>query len=239
MESVSTIPAPASPLLKFATVLVVASYTTKGVDAVTTKGAGGTKFKQKFDNLKGPLAEAGITVEGTGKNEKFYTGKATYGTGGNKIQKTVEQAGTPEQKEIVANYITERDRVIGIRDSMRAEMKAKEKEIENAAPPGAMGSKIVDTKAIAEAKAEIRGKYEAQLNGVTTSPKIDSNSTKNNLSTLNETEPQIIDATTNSGGGNMVSGGNDELTTSLPNIPSSNSDNKFTLYSQTQYNMVM
>ena len=211
----------------------------KGVDAVTTKGAGGTKFKQKFDNLKGPLAEAGITIKGTGKNEKFYTGKATYGTGGKKIQKTVEQAGTPEQKEIVANYITERDRVIGIRDSMRAEMKAKEKEIENAAPPGAMGSKIVDTKAIAEAKAEIRGKYEAQLNGVTTSPKIDSNSTKNNLSTLNETEPQIIDATTNSGGGNMVSGGNDELTTSLPNIPSSNSDNKFTLYSQTQYNMVM
>ena len=102
-----------------------------------------------------------------------------------------------------------------------------------------MGSKIVDTKAIAEAKAEIRGKYEAQLNGVTTSPKIDSNSTKNNLSTLNETEPQIIDATTNSGGGNMVGGGNDELATSLPNIPSSNSDNKFTLYSQTQYNMVM
>ena len=207
----------------------------KGVDAVSTKGAGGTKFKQKFDNLKGPLAEAGITIKGTGKDEKFYVGKSNSRGRG---QKTVEQAGTPEQKEIVANYITERDRVIGIRDSMRAEIDAKKKSLNE--EYGSRGGKAQKKSSLVkEAEAEIRGKYEAQLNGVTTSPKIDSNPTKNNLSTLNETEPQIIDATTNSGGGNMVSGGNDELTTSLPNIPSSNSDNKFTLYSQTQYNMVM
>ena len=62
---------------------------------------------------------------------------------------------------------------------------------------------------------------------------------KNNISTLEESKPEVIDTTTNSGGGNMVSGGNDELATSLPNISSSNSDNNFTLYSQTQYNMVM
>ena len=207
----------------------------KGVDAVSTKGAGGTKFKQKFDDLKGPLAEAGITIKGTGKDEKFYVGKSNSRGKG---QKTVEQAGTPEQKEIVANYITERDRVIGIRDSMRAEIDAKKKSLnEEYGSRGGKGQK--KSSLVKEAEAEIRGKYEAQLDGVTTSPKIDSNPTKNNLSTLNETEPQIIDATTNSGGGNMVSGGNDELTTSLPNIPSSNSDNKFTLYSQTQYNMVM
>ena len=85
-------------------------------------------------------------------------------------------------------------------------------------------------------KKEIRAKFNSKYSQ---SGNMSPTNVKNNISTLEESKPEVIDTTTNSGGGNMVSGGNDELATSLPNISSSNSDNNFTLYSQTQYNMVM
>ena len=207
----------------------------KGIDAASTKGAGGAKFKQKFDDLKGPLTEAGITVKGTGKDEKFYVGKTK---GKTRIQKTVEQAGTPEQKEIVANYIIERDRVIGIRDNMRADMDAKKKSLNQ--EYGSRGGKSQKkNRLVKEAEAEIREKYEAQINGVTTSPKINSNPNKKvSVSTLNEAPPNIVDATTNVGGGSVGTSGSGNLASSVPNISASNSDNNFTLYSQTQYNIL-
>jgi len=206
----------------------------KGVDAASTKAAGGQKFKQKFDDLKGPLTEAGITIKGSGKNEKFYVGKAdSRGRG----QKTVEQAGTPEQKEIVANYITERDRVIGIRDNMRAEMDAKKKSLnEEYGSRGAEGQK--KNRLVRESEAEIRGKYEAQINGVTTSPKINSNPTKTGVTTLDEPKTQIIDTTTNSGGGGGGNSGSGKASTGVPFISPSNSDNNHVVYSQTQYNVM-
>ena len=89
---------------------------------------------------------------------------------------------------------------------------------------------------VKQEKKEIRAKFNSKYSQ---SGNMSPTNVKNNISTLEESKPEVIDTTTNSGGGNMVSGGNDELATSLPNIPSSNSDNKFTLYSQTQYNMVM
>ena len=209
----------------------------KGIDAASTKGAGGAKFKQKFDDLKGPLTEAGITVKGTGKDEKFYVGKSNSRGRG---QKTVEQAGTPEQKEIVANYIIERDRVIGIRDNMRSDMESAEKKLRDESGGGRAGSKsLKDSGAIGDAKKEIRDKYEAQINGMTTSPKINSNPNKKvNVSTLNEAPPNIVDATTNMGGGSVGTSGSGSMASSIPNISASNSDNNFTLYSQTQYNIL-
>lgn len=89
---------------------------------------------------------------------------------------------------------------------------------------------------VKQEKKEIRAKFNSKYSQ---SGNMSPTNVKNNISTLEESKPEVIDTTTNSGGGNMVSGGNDELATSLPNISSSNSDNKFTLYSQTQYNMVM
>ena len=210
----------------------------KGVDAASTKGAGGENFKQKFDDLKGPLTEAGITVKGTGKDEKFYVGKTK---GRNRNQRTVEQAGTPEQKEIVANYIIERDRVIGIRDNMRSDMESAEKKLRDESGGGRAGTKALqDLGAIGDAKAEIREKYEAQINGMTTSPKIDSNPNKKvSISTLDEAPPNFVDATTNVGGGSVGTSGSGNLASSVPNISASNSDNNFTLYSQTQYNILV
>ena len=91
-------------------------------------------------------------------------------------------------------------------------------------------------KIVNQEKKGIRAKFNSKYSQ---SGNISPTNVKNNISTLEESKPEVIDTTTNSGGGNMVSGGNDELATSLPNISSSNSDNNFTLYSQTQYNMVM
>ena len=212
----------------------------KGVDAASTKGAGGVKFKQKFDELKGPLAEAGITVKGTGKNENFYVANKYKSQGGSKSNFTIEKAGTPEQKEIVANYITERDRVIGIRDNMRADMESAEKKLRDESGGGRSGSKALENSgAIGDAKAEIRSKYEAQINGVTTSPNINSVPKKQDVSTLQEAPPNIVDATTNVGGGGASTLGDKEIATSLPNISSSNFDNNFTLYAKTQYNILV
>ena len=210
----------------------------KGVDAASTKLAGGEKFQQKFDDLKGPLAQAGITVKGTGKDEKFYVGKSNSRGRG---QKTVEQAGTPEQKEIVANYIIERDRVIGIRDNMRADMESAEKKLRDDSGGGRTGSKsLKDSGAIGDAKTEIRKKYESQIDGVNKPPKINSNPNKKvSVSTLDEAPPNIVDATTNVSGGSVGNSGSGNPATSVPNVSASNSDNNFTLYSQTQYNILV
>ena len=208
----------------------------KGIDAASTKGAGGAKFKQKFDDLKGPLTEAGITVKGTGKDEKFYVGKSNSRGRG---QKTVEQAGTPEQKEIVANYIMKRDKVIGIRDNMRGDMEAAENKLRETASKKSLRDGTFSD-AVDIEKKEIRDKYEAQINGMTTSPKINSNPNKKvSVSTLNEAPPNIVDATTNVGGGSVGTSGSGNLASSVPNISASNSDNNFTLYSQTQYNILV
>ena len=217
----------------------------KGVDAASTKGAGGVKFKQKFDELKGPLAEAGITVKGTGKNEKFYVGKADNRGKG---QQTVEKAGTPEQKEIVANYITQRDKVIGIRDNMRADMEAKESELRKDASRKDLKDGTFN-KEMAKEKLEIRKKYEAQIDGTKQDPKIDSNTKnkdvkidsnpkKNGVTTLEEPKTQVIDTTTTSGGGGGGTSGSGKASTGLPSISSSNRDNSHVVYSQTQYNIM-
>ena len=47
-----------------------------------------------------------------------------------------------------------------------------------------------------------------------------------------------MDATTNMGGGSVGTSGSGNVASSVPNISASNSDNNFTLYSQTQYNIL-
>tara|TARA_B100000424_G_scaffold221307_1_gene180321 strand:- start:1708 stop:2982 length:1275 start_codon:yes stop_codon:yes gene_type:complete len=73
-------------------------------------------------------------------------------------------------------------------------------------------------------------KYEPTINSV---PK------KQDVSTLQEAPPNIVDATTNVGGGGVSTLGDKEIATSLPNISSSNFDNNFTLYAKTQYNILV
>ena len=220
----------------------------KGVDAATTKAAGGSKFKQKFDELKGPLTEAGITVIGTGKNEKFYVANKYKSQGGSKSNYTIEKAGTPEQKEIVANYIAERDRVIDLRDRMRSDMKAKESELRKDASSKDLRHGTFNEE-MSKEKLEIRKQYEAQIDGKKQDPKIDSNTKnndvkvnsnpkKNGVTTLDDPKTQIIDRTITSGGGGGGTSGSGKASTGLPFISSSNSDNNHVVYSHTQYNIM-
>ena len=102
---------------------------------------------------------------------------------------------------------------------------------------------------IGDAKAEIREKYEAQIDGVDKDPKINSNtknkdvkinsnSKKNGVTTLEEPKTQVIDTTTTSGGGGGGTSGSDKKSTGVPFISPSNSDNNHVVYSQTQYNVM-
>ena len=219
----------------------------KVVDAAQTKGAGGAAFKQKFDDLKGPLADAGITIKGTGKNEKFYVGKAT---GRNRTQKSVESAGTPEQKEIVANYIAERDRVIGIRDNMRKEMDAQKATVEKSGIRTAGRNKgqayftKEDNEKKAQLEAEVRAKYESMINGnsQTITPSNSNNISKvqknRNLSAVDDSAPNVIvnNLETKKSGDQPLKAGSQS---DVPLLASSNASNFYSTYSQLQYGVVV
>jgi hypothetical protein len=89
------------------------------VESIQTKAAGGKKFKEEFDSLKKSSFEgSGVTVTGSGKNEKFRVKK---GQGKGNI-KDATKYGTDEQKKAIEEYIKKRDKVIELRDKMRAEM---------------------------------------------------------------------------------------------------------------------
>ena len=124
---------------------------------------------------------------------------------------------------------------------MRADMKSAEKKLKDKSGGGRSGSKASqDSGVIGDAKAEIREKYESQIDGVKKSPKINSNPNKKmSLSTLDEAPPNIVDATKNVGGDSVGTSGSGNLSSSIPNISASNSDSNFTLYSQTQYNILV
>jgi hypothetical protein len=138
--------------------------------------------------------------------------------------------------------------VIGVRDNMRAEMDAKKKSLNKEyRSQGAEGQK--KRALVEESEAEIREKYEAQIDGTKQDPKIesntknkdvkiDSNPKKNGVTTLDEPKTQIIDRTTTSGGGGGGTSGSGKASTGLPSISSSNRDNNHVVYSQTQYNIM-
>ena len=213
------------------------------VDAGKIKAAGGKRFYDEFQDLKGPLKEAGINVKGSGKSETFHTGQSR---GRNKTQKTVDKIGTPEQKEIVANYILKRDRIISIRDNMRDEMEQMKDDANIGRKKNRRGQYTGGAKDIKEDEKEIRAKFESMLDP--SEPKIDSKPSDNNingvikdnnLSTLDETKPKVTvvkkgSSTTDNTGQNLREGS----TTDVPFIASSDSSNFYTMYSKMNYNVV-
>jgi len=61
---------------------------------------------------------------------------------------------------------------------------------------------------------------------------------KTEISTLDESEPKIIDMTTKGNESNQSTQGGGGASSGLPNVSSSNSDNRHVVYSQTQYNLI-
>ena len=211
-----------------------------GVDAGKVKAAGGQKFYDKFQELKGPLASAGIEITGSGKNEKFHVKPHPGSKSKNKT--TVEKGGTAEQKEIVANYIIERDKIIGIRDNMRSDMEAAEKDLREKSGGGRVGSKkLQDSGAIGKAKQEVRDEYEALLSGtsaVITPSNTGKATTTSNISELKDPDPKVIVKSSKAGRSEKVSL-HKGSSTDVPYIASSNNDDFAKLYSQIHYNVVV
>ena len=204
----------------------------KGIDAGRDYATGGAAFTEKHDALDQRLKDAGMNIKGQpGKN----TSKGFK----------VKGKRSAEQEKIFQEVQAQRKVLNDTHTKMDAEVKQAQ---ENAEPDSytmkRVGKKrvrvpVVSQKRKNEIKEEIESKYYNRLRGVTTSPNIDSSPKKVSVSTLNEAPPNIVDATTNMGGGSVGTSGSGNLASSVPNISASNSDNNFTLYSQTQYNILV
>ena len=95
------------------------------VDAGRRYGAGGQAHLDAFDALKDELNEAGISVKGTGKKEKFGFGIDSRGN----FKKSISSA-TDEQKALIENYKKRRDALIDNKDAMKAEISKKRDAVE-------------------------------------------------------------------------------------------------------------
>jgi len=144
------------------------------LDFFKRMGAGGEAHLNAFEALKEELAEAGIDVTGgKAKDEKFYISGSGKGRGGTSGRKTVEQAGSEEQKKLLASYIKRRDALIDNKNTMGAEIK---KQRDAVVP--IMTTRTVKGKAIEredrkatdklrnEAESKVRAQFEGNISGI-------------------------------------------------------------------------
>ena len=150
----------------------------------------------------------------------------------------------------MANYIAERDRVIGIRDSMRKEMDAQKATVEKSGvrTAGRNKGQAYFTKEDLEKKkqleAEVRAKYEAMINGnsQTITPSNSNNISKvqknPNLSAVDDNAPNVIvnNLESKKSGDQPLKSGRQS---NVPLIATSNPNNFYSTFSQTQYGVVV
>ena len=166
------------------------------LDFFKRMGAGGEAHLNAFEALKEELAEAGITVKGSGKNEKFGVGKKTGRDG---IQKSVEEAGSEEQKKLLASYIKRRDSLIKNKDDMKNKIKeerdavvpimttrkSKGKEIE-------VEDRKATDKLRNEAESNVRKQYEGNISGILEQRKMGGPVTSKTPYIVGERGPEIF-----------------------------------------------
>ena len=98
------------------------------VDAGKRYGAGGQAHLDAREALRDELNEAGITIKGFGKKEKFYLTGTGRGAG-DRGQKSAS-GGTEEQKALIENYKKRRDALIDNADAMKAEISKERDAVE-------------------------------------------------------------------------------------------------------------
>jgi len=145
------------------------------LDFFKRMGAGGEAHLSAFEALKEELAEAGIDViGGKAKDEKFYISGSGKGRGGTSGRKTVEEAGSEEQKKLLASYIKRRDALIKNKDDMKNQIR---KERDSVVPimttqktKGNKEIQVQDRKATDklrnEAESDVRKQYEGNISGI-------------------------------------------------------------------------
>jgi hypothetical protein len=145
------------------------------IDTVQKKASGGQAHYDAFNQLKEELKEKGISVIGSGKDEKFALAVNRRG----RITETVSGSGTEEQKALVETYKKRRDALIANRDAMRAEMdKQKDavvpvmKEVQTTGRERRNAStKMVEDRQATEklrneAESKVRAQFEANIQGI-------------------------------------------------------------------------
>jgi len=162
-----------------------------------------------------------------------------------------ETRGRTEEQEIIYQEVkAERDRINALKKEMRAEMDASTAEIKGSYGTGKISrAKEKERKErISASKEEIRKKYEKLINpsstttisNTTSSNNVNiSNTTKNrNLSAVDEASPTVTvnNLESKKGGDQPLKSGSQS---NVPFIASSNPNNFYSTFSQTQYGVVV
>ena len=150
------------------------------VDAGKRYGAGGQAHLDAFEALKDELNEAGITVKGSGKNEKFYLSGTGRGAG-DRNQKSAS-GGTDEQKALIESYKRRRDALIDNKNAMKAEISEKRDAVEpvmkerqttqrermrsNAGATKMVEDRQATEKLRNEAESKVRAQFEGNIQGI-------------------------------------------------------------------------
>ena len=149
------------------------------VDAGKRYGAGGQAHLDAFDALKDELNEAGITIKGSGKNEKFYLSGTGKGAG-DRNQKSAS-GGTDEQKALIESYKKRRDALIDNKNAMKAEISKERDAVEpimkevqrpmRERQRGASATKTVEDRQATEklrneAESRVRAQFEGNIQGI-------------------------------------------------------------------------
>ena len=144
------------------------------LDFFKRMGAGGEAHLNAFEALKKELAEAGIDViGGKAKDEKFYISGSGKGQGGDVGRKTVEEAGSEEQKKLLASYIKRRDALIDNKNTMGAEIKKQRDAVVPIMTTRKSKGKTIEiedrkatNKLRSEAESKVRAQFEGNISGI-------------------------------------------------------------------------
>ena len=190
------------------------------------------KNNEKLKTLKEMGVDAQGRVIGSGRGK------------GDRHRKSVEEAGTPEQKAAWKAFKDEQMRLDKIRDDMNADIKKSKKEyfdeIRANEPSKKDGRKEYWKAAREEWKqkeAAIRGEHELKINKPTIKINHPEKDVSSKIGPEPDEQPLLIPMSTNQGGEGSVE---EEQQTfpELPLVASGNVSNQYTTYSQSQYNVV-
>ena len=206
-----------------------------------TAQTGGGEFTEKHNELDQKLKDAGMDISGTNS--------AIRGSARRNIDP--ETGGRTEEQEAIYQEVkAERDRINALKKQMRAEMDASTAEIKGSYGTSRLsGLKEKERRErISASKEEIRKKYEKLINPSSTTTisnstsssnvNISNNTTERNLSAVEEATPTVTvnNLESKKNGDQPLKSGRQS---NVPLIATSNPNNFYSTFSQTQYGVVV
>ena len=206
-----------------------------------TAQTGGGEFTEKHNELDQKLKDAGMDISGTNS--------AIRGSARRNIDP--ETGGRTEEQEAIYQEVkAERDRINALKKQMRAEMDASTAEIKGSYGTGRISraKEKERRERISASKEEIRKKYEKLINPSSSTTISNSTSSSNvnisnstmerNLSAVEESTPTVtVNNLQGKNDGNQPLKNGSQ--SNVPILPSSNANNFYSTYSQSQYGVVV